>query len=182
MGELSSASYYFCDRKSSCPENPANGISWEDAQEFIRELNRREGVTVYRLPTEAEWEYAARAGTQTVYHFGDDEAQTRDEAQVREVYAYCRAGSHLDLVGKKLPNAWGLHDMHGSAWEWVQDWYGDYPRGAVIDPRGPNTGVKRVVRGGSWWSTPRSCRAANRRSDTPGNRYVNLGFRLARTP
>ena len=180
MGEIPSASFYFCRRKSSCPENPANGISWNDAQEFIRELNRREGVTVYRLPTEAEWEYAARAGTQTVYHFGDD------EAQVREAYASCDENySYSSLkpsVGERLPNAWGLHDMHGSVWEWVQDWYGDYPRGAVIDPRGPNTGVKRVVRGGSRSSAPRSCRAANRRSDTQGNRYMNLGFRLARTP
>ena len=155
---------------------PVEGVSWEDAQGFIAELNRREGVSVYRLPTEAEWEYAARAGTQAAYHFGD--------AANRLEYGWYDENSRnrTHPVGQKQPNGWGLFDMHGNVWEWVHDWYGDYPGGAVTDPRGPETGVGRIRRGGAWSSGARYCRAANRHGFAPVNRYNGLGFRLARTP
>ena len=165
-------------RFSDCGGNcPVERVSWEDAQEFIAALNRQEGVTVYRLPTEAEWEYAARAGTRTAYSFGDDAAH---------LGAYAWYGDNTDFephpVGQKRPNGWGLHDMHGNVWEWVADRYGAYPRDAVTDPRGANSGAARVYRGGGWSDTARVCRVAPRLRDSPGYRFFDLGFRLARTP
>lgn len=156
---------------------PVEWVSWEDTQEFIAALNRQEGVNVYRLPTEAEWEYAARAGTRTAYYFGDDAAQLGAYA-----WYFDNADRTIHTVGQKRPNVWGLHDMHGNVQEWVADWYGEYPRGAVTDPRGPNTGTRRVLRGGGWFSLARLCRAADRGWDSPGYRSNGLGFRLARTP
>ncbi|MCE2486014.1 MAG: formylglycine-generating enzyme family protein [Desulfurellaceae bacterium] len=156
---------------------PVENVSWEDTQAFIAALNRQEGVEKYRLPTEAEWEYAARAGTQTAYHFGDDASQ---------LGAYAWYGDNVDYenlihpVGQKRPNAWGLYDMHGNVQEWVQDWYGGYPHGAVTDPRGPSSGARRVDRGGSWFNSARQCRAADRGDSSPGYRNGDLGFRLAR--
>ena len=140
-------------------------------------LNRNEGVNMYRLPTEAEWEYAVRAGTRTAYSFGDDASQLG-------VHAWYGANSDSKThpVGQKQPNGWGLFDMHGNVWEWVADWYGDYPHGAVTDPRGPRSGALRVYRGGSWLNGARYCRAANRYGGSPGLRNYLLGFRLARTP
>ena len=162
---------------SNCgPTCPVERVSWGDVQEFIAELNQREGVEMYRLPTEAEWEYAARAGTQTPYHSGS-------AARDLDLYAWYGAwfgGTHP--VGQKRPNEWGLYDMHGNVQEWVQDWYSAYPRGAVTDPRGPRTGASRVNRGGGCYSLARYCRAASRSGDAPGYRFRTLGFRLARTP
>ena len=159
---------------SDCGGNcPVERVSWEDAQEFIAALNRQEGVNVYRLPTEAEWEYAARAGTRTTYHLW--------------AYAWYRSNSNVGIcthpVGQKMPNRWGLYDMLGNVWEWTADWYGPYTTGSVTDPRGPSTGARRVYRGGSLSSFANDCRAA-RRSDAarPGGRGRDLGFRLARTP
>ena len=163
---------------SNCGRNcPVEAVSWEDAQGFIEELNLREGVAVYRLPTEAEWEYAARRGTQTAYHFGNAANRLGE-------YGWYdgNSGGRTHPVGQKRPNTWGLYDMHGNVLEWVADWYGDYPRGSVTDPRGPSSGATRVHRGGSWGSNARYCRVANRGRNSPGNRYYYLGFRLARTP
>ena len=156
---------------------PVERVSWEDVQEFIAALNRQEGVTVYRLPTEAEWEYAARAGTQTVYHFGNAANRLGQYGWYED-----NSGGRTHPVGQKRPNAWGLFDMHGNVWEWVHDWYGTYPRGAVTDPRGPSSGVRRALRGGSYHYPARACRAATRGSRLPGIRTHNIGFRLARTP
>ena len=163
---------------SGCGSNcPVENVSWEDAQEFIVRLNRNEGVNMYRLPTEAEWEYAARAGTQTAYHFGDDADQLG-------AYAWYNENSDREThpVGQKQPNGWGLYDMLGNVWEWTAGWYGPYSAGSVTDPRGPSTGARRVARGGSWSYYARYCRAANRSRDSPGFRNISLGFRLARTP
>lgn len=128
------------------PNNPVT-VSWNDAQEFIGRLNQKEGAARYRLPSEAEWEYAARAGTTTAYSFGNDERQLGQYAWHGEDFA---TGS-MHPVGTKRPNPWGLHDMHGNVWEWVQDWYSDSygSNRAVTDPKGPSSGTHRVVRGGS---------------------------------
>ena len=179
---------------TGCSNCPVSWISWADAQAFIAALNRREGVETYRLPTEAEWEYAARAGTQTAYHFGDAAGELDHYAWYGEMLLF--GGDHP--VGQKRPNAWGLYDMHGNVWEWVADWKGQYPQGPVTDPRGPSTGVFRVIRGGSWNNSARLCRVANRnrgatgtthfyRGDQSGNLLQGNdpswhGFRLARTP
>ena len=145
-------------------------ISWEDVQEFIGKLNARSGGRPYRLPTEAEWEYAARAGT-TEERYGDlDEIAWYDS----------NSGGTTHRVGEKAPNAWGLHDMLGNVWEWVQDWYGSYPGGSVTDPTGPGSGSFRVRRGGSWGLHARTCRSADRSRNSPGDRFYDLGFRLLR--
>ncbi|MCP4701124.1 MAG: formylglycine-generating enzyme family protein, partial [Gammaproteobacteria bacterium] len=130
----------------------------------------------YRLPAEAGWEYASRAGRETAYFFGDDEKQLGD-------YAWHSENSERNThpVGEKKPNAWGLHDVYGNVLEWVHDWYGAYPKESQENPKGPETGSDRVVRGGSWDYSARDCRSAVRggRSD-PGLRVSDLGFRLAR--
>ena len=150
---------------------PVERVSWDDVQGFIGRLNSLEGEARYRLPTEAEWEYAARAGTTADRYAGDlDAIAWYDE----------NSGGRPQPVGQKAPNAWGLHDMLGNVNEWVQDWYGDYPGGAVTDPGGPGSGSYRVVRGGSWFSFARSCRAPYRLIISPGYRINRLGFRLLR--
>ena len=127
-------------------------VSWDDVQEFIRRLNATVGEERYRLPTEAEWEYAARAGTS-----GDRYGNLGAIAWYED-----NSGDRTHPVGRKAPNAWGLYDMLGNVWEWVEDWYGDYPGGAVTDPAGPVSGSKRVSRGGSWYDSARYCRASYR--------------------
>ena len=160
------------------PNNPAT-VSWNDAQEFIRRLNEKEGHNRYRLPTEAEWEYAARAGTITAYSFGDDANELGRYAWYGEDFT---SGS-THPVGRKDANPWGLHDMHGNVWEWVQDWYGEhyYADSPARDPQGPPTGAKRVVRGGSWHRSATSWRSAFRRQYDPDYRGISIGFRLAFT-
>lgn len=159
------------------PDHPAT-VSWNDAQAFILRLNEKEGHARYRLPTEAEWEYAARAGTTTAYSFGDDVRQLGRHAWFGEDFA--TGATHP--VGQKLPNPWGLHDVHGNVWEWVQDRYADrYPSAAlVVDPTGPSSGPQRVVRGGSWHETSTSWRSAARKPYDPDYRGISIGFRLVR--
>lgn len=161
---------------------PVEQVSWRDVQDFIRRLNFREQGGTYRLPTEAEWEYAARANSTTAYCFGDEERQL-------EQYAwYSKNSGHTTLpVGQLQPNAWGLYDMHGNVWEWVQDWYDHtaYQRRATagvtaVDPLGPARGSNRVVRGGSWSGVASYCRAADRGLADPSHRFDSLGFRLLR--
>lgn len=158
------------------PDHPAT-VSWNDAQAFIARLNLREGHQRYRLPTEAEWEYAARAGTTTRYSFGDESSRLRTYAWFGEDFA---TGS-THAVGQKLPNPWGLNDMHGNVWEWVQDWFdeGYYAASPAVDPAGPATGSARVVRGGSWHVTSGSWRSAVRKPYPPDYRGISIGFRLA---
>jgi formylglycine-generating enzyme required for sulfatase activity len=158
------------------PRLPVENVSWNDVQEFIQKLNAKEGGTRYRLPTEAEWEYAARAGTTTAYSFGNDAGQLGEYA-----WYGANSGSKTHLVGQKKPNAWGLYDMHGNVWEWVEDWYGPYTAGAAVDPAGPSSGSYRVHRGGSWLYFARNCRSADRGNGAPGGRDGGLGFRLLRT-
>ena len=153
---------------------PVTDVSWNDCQEFIKKLNKKTDGG-YRLPTESEWEYACRAGTTTAYSFGDK--ITPKDANYSD--------SKIDkpvAVGSYKPNAFGLYDMHGNVWEWCENWYGDYPAGAVTDPKGPATGKYRVLRGGSFDYYVSEARSSNRVNLTPSNRLFDFGFRLARTP
>ncbi|WP_211364168.1 formylglycine-generating enzyme family protein [Propionivibrio limicola] len=163
------------------PDNPAT-VSWNDAQEFITRLNQKEGHARYRLPTEAEWEYAARAGTTTPYSFGPDARNLSRYAWFDEDF---ETGS-THAVGQKEPNAWGLYDMHGNVWEWTQDGYGEryYAESPAADPTGPTTRSGNwgcVVRGGSWHVSGNGWRSASRRHYAPDYRGISVGFRLART-
>ena len=166
---------------------------------YCRKLTERERAAdrlpagyAYTLPSEAQWEYACRAGTTTVYHWGDrfetgkcnveNDPGSRDDANVA---IFKRRGLPTDStvpVGSFEANAWGLHDMHGNVWEWCSDWYGDYPNGNVTDPTGPTSGSYRVRRGGSWVNTATSARSAYRVWNSPGVRIHSLGFRVALTP
>jgi formylglycine-generating enzyme required for sulfatase activity len=157
---------------SGNPDNPVERVSWNDCQEFITKLNQT-GQGTFRLPTEAEWEYACRAGTTERYYWGDDP----DYSFIKEYAWYSGNNSPYGTkeVGTRLPNRWGLFDMSGNVWEWCQDWYGPYPTP-------PNPGVYRVLRGGSGHSYSSICRSANRSWNDPNNRHYNSGFRLCRTP
>ena len=166
------------------PNFPVTKVSWEDCQEFIKKLNTKTNGD-YRLPTEAEWEYACRAGTRTAYSFGNE--ITRGNANFGEPFTPPNDQSSNDIqsgikpVGTYMPNAFGLYDMHGNVWEWCEDWFGEYPAGSVTDPKGPSEGEKRVLRGGSFNFKVSKTRSAYRDSITPTYRYNNNGFRLART-
>ncbi|MCP4697235.1 MAG: formylglycine-generating enzyme family protein [Gammaproteobacteria bacterium] len=154
--------------------HPVVCISWNDAAAYCDWLCKRTGEN-YRLPTEAEWEYACRAGSETAYCFGDDEKEIGDYAWHLE-----NSAGNTHPVGEKKPNAWGLYDVHGNVLEWVYDWYGPYPEEAQTDPKGPETGPARVIRGGSWFNSPRGVRSADRSGDDPGDRLDDVGFRPVR--
>jgi formylglycine-generating enzyme required for sulfatase activity len=163
--------------KDSGPDAPVEKVSWKDAQTFIQELNRSENEALYRLPTEAEWECACRAGTPTKYFFGNDPKDLKEYGWYEE-----NSGSKTHPVGQLKPNPWGLFDMYGNVWEWCQDWYGEYPVGCAIDSMGPKSGEIRVIRSGSWLHLSRDCRSAYRDGVEPGARRNYLGFRLVRLP
>ena len=153
-------------------DRPVEKVSWNDAQAFIEKLNAQNDGYRYRLPTEAEWEYAARAGTKTAYSFGDN-------ASLLGEYAWYdgNSGNETHAVASKKPNAWGLYDMHGNVWELVEDYYtASLGTSSVTDPKGPSSGDYRVIRGGSW-----DCYARNLRSIIdPGIAGSRLGLRLSR--
>jgi formylglycine-generating enzyme required for sulfatase activity len=157
--------------------NPVERVSWDDATEFCKKLSAEEGKT-YRLPTEAEWEYACRAGTTTKFSFGDDASQLGNYAWFRD-----NSGRKTHPVGQKKPNSWGLYDMHGNVWEWCQDWSGRIWEGSATDPTGPNLGSFRVNRGGSLYENAEICRSAFRWFLPPGGRgEPPVGFRIACVP
>ncbi len=165
------------------PQRAVDRVNWNDAVEFCRRLSSFEAKRltrrVYRLPTEAEWEYACRAGTTTTWYSGDNEAGLIDVAWYRRNAG--RGGPRP--VGQKKPNAWGLHDMHGNVWEWCQDWWGAnyYKTSPSEDPMGPRSGSNRVIRGGCFWLSASSSRSAFRNSSDPGRNGDRLGFRLVIT-
>ncbi|MDA0746406.1 MAG: SUMF1/EgtB/PvdO family nonheme iron enzyme [bacterium] len=161
------------------PDNPAVYISWNDAQEFVHKLNVAEGDSLYRLPTEAEWEYACRAGTTTRWSFGENETLLSDHAWYFD-NAWNREEQYVHTAGIKKPSAWGLYDMHGNAWEWCQDWYGLYSDDAFTDPQGPPSGPGRIVRSGAFSFFSRYTRSAYRSYFSPDLRSFDLGFRLLR--
>jgi len=181
---------------------PVERVTWYDAVEFCNKLSERESLTPtytitdrfptsgypiasatvtvnwdangYRLPTEAEWEYACRAGTTTAYNTGDTISDNTG-------WYYSNSNNRTHEVGLKPPNAWGLHDMHGNVWEWCWDWYGSYESGAQTDPRGAASGNYRVLRGGSWYDDAQDLRSAFRYSyDNPNGRNSSIGFRVVR--
>jgi len=161
----------FKDAGDKCP---VEKICWDEAQQFIEKLNKMEGTDKYRFPTEAEWEYACRAGGAERFCFGDEEGKLGEYAWYRG-----NSGKRTHPVGNKKANAWGLYDMHGNVWEWCQDCYGDYPAGPVTDPKGSPSCEFRVSRGGSWFDNASDIRSAHRGWGWPSNRVNNLGFRLA---
>jgi formylglycine-generating enzyme required for sulfatase activity len=175
---------------------PVVDVTWNDVTAFCKWLSDTEHKT-YRLPTEAEWEYAARAGTTTRYWSGDDPESLTHIANIadfsffkmyptyypREKTLSGTDGYHLPApIGHFPPNAFGLHDVHGNVWEWTADWYDEnyYSVSPTDDPKGPSTGHQRVRRGGAWHSAPLYCRVSFRNYNTPQSRYPNLGFRVVR--
>jgi len=159
------------------PKNPVESVTWDAAQEFMRKLSQKENLT-YRLPTEAEWEYACRAGTTTEYYWGDDAG----DRQIGDYAWYDgNSGGTTHPVGQKKPNAWGLYDMSGNVWEWCEDWSSAYPADKeAVDPIGAAGGSERVIRGGSWDLYALGCRSALRGGSSPSYRFYALGFRLVR--
>jgi formylglycine-generating enzyme required for sulfatase activity len=162
-------------------------VNWHDATNYCgaftqreREAGRIATNSVYRLPTEAEWEYACRGWTSTRFSHGDDPGYTN-----LTHYAWYdeKNGGMTHPVGQKLPNPWGLHDMHGNVWEWCQDWWSDsLPGGIAVDPQGPGTGSLRLIRGGNWIDYARNCRSAFRDNFDPDFRGNFIGFRVLLAP
>jgi len=166
-------------------KRPVEMVSWDDVQTFLAELNRRVLGMNARLPTEAEWEYGCRAGTPTPFSFGEDIIPEQVNYDGNYPYRGSRKGLYRGETVEvaSLPaNPWGLYEMHGNVWEWCADWYGEYPPGTAVDPAGPETGGRRVLRGGSWISFGRYLRSACRYRLDPGDRYGIIGFRLALGP
>jgi formylglycine-generating enzyme required for sulfatase activity len=181
--------------KQSGTRAPVEQVSWLDAVMYCNKLSETErlracykiegnevtmlGGTGYRLPTEAEWEYACRAGTTTKFAFGDDEAGLGDVA-----WFYENSRSQTSAVGEKMPNPFGLHDMHGNVWEWCWDGYGEFYYGSAVavDPTGLPGGSIRAIRGGCWFTTAQHCRAACREGYPPNRRADVAGFRVLRSP
>ncbi len=162
-----------------CGDNcPVEQVSWDDAQTFIRKLNENEGTSKYRLPTEAEWEYAARAGTTTAYSFGDDKNQLGQYAWYED-----NSGKKSHPVGQLKPNPWGLYDIHGNVMEWCHDAYGDtyYANSPSTDPKGASSGSERAMRGCSWIASASLCTSANRDNGRPNHHFSIVGLRLVRS-
>ena len=179
---------------------PVEKVSWEDGRRFLRKVNALAVGGGFRLPSEAEWEYACRAGTETAFCWGDSLDPSMANFDGSYPYGEGEQGTYREKttrVGQFRPNAWGLYDMHGNVWEWCQDWYGEYPVGeypvgaswaypiypvgAVTDPAGAASGSHRVLRGGSWNNSAGHCRSARRDGNAPSYRNNDLGFRVARS-
>ena len=158
---------------------PVEKVSWNNCQKFIKELNQLDWGKGYRLPTEAEWEYACRAGTNTNYYSGNNESDL-----TRVGWYQGNSGKRTHPVGQKSPNSWGLFDMHGNVWEWVEDyWHSDYTGAPTNgDPWLSPTSSSRVLRGGSWLLSAGHCRSANRYGSIPSLTSYGFGFRIVFSP
>ncbi len=157
---------------------PVEQVSWIEAQSFCKQLSERiaeqeSAAFEFRLPKELEWEYACRAGSKTLFSFGDDEGQLQHFG-----WSSRNSAGSPHPVGAKHPNPWGFHDMHGNVWEWCDDWSSDFTKAVISDLKGPSERTDRVIRGGSWSNGPTSCRSAMRNWYQPTIRYDNLGFRV----
>jgi formylglycine-generating enzyme required for sulfatase activity len=191
----SNPSYFF-----DCDDCPVERVSWRDVVEYCNTLSLLDGRQVayeingtkvtwlpgtngYRLPTDAEWEYACRAGTSTAFHNGEITNGWCDDPNLDLIAWYCGVDDpkQTSVVAQKQPNAWGLYDMTGNVQEWCWDWYQDHLSGPVIDPQGPETGYCRVWRGGRWSGTSPYCRSASRTSSRPWDSHGYRGFRIARS-
>ena len=165
-------------------DRPVENVSWSDTLTFIRTLNQLENTSTYRLPTEAEWEYACRAGAQTSFPTGP--SLSTDQANFDGNYLY--SGYEKGVfrrrtvkAGKFLPNKWGFYDMSGNVWEWCQDYYGPYSSKPETNPGGLSSGLFRVLRGGSWYYDIQSCRCASRHKADPSKQSIVIGFRVAKS-
>jgi len=158
---------------------PVENVSWEDTQSFISVINALNEGT-YRLPTEAEWEYACRAGSSTAFANGDiTQTQCEIDPSLNVMGWYCGNSNYqTHPAAQKQANPWGLYDMHGNVWEWCLDWSENYPEGSVTDPTGPQTGLYKVARGGSYGDHARGCRSAERNCQWPTHTHARYGFRL----
>ena len=158
-------------------QNPVESVSWNDCQEFVSRLNSLTGMT-FRLPTEAEWEYAARGGKKSLHYKYSGSDNIGNVA-----WYWDNSGSVMThAVGTKSPNELGIYDMSGNVWEWCSDWYGGYSAGAQTNPQGPSSGSRRVLRGGGCYSRARRCRVSNRDSRGPDDSYYSYGLRLVLVP
>ena len=168
---------------ASGPEHPVQNVSWDDCQSFCERLNRMVAGGSFRLPTEREWEYGCRAGTRTVYWWGDSCNGTECNCDGDYPYGTDVKGPDLGSttpVTAYVANPWGLYNVHGNVWDWCSDWKGEYPLVRRAHPRGPATGTRRVVRGGSRSNPPSFCRSAKRGGGPPDFESFNYGFRCAR--
>jgi formylglycine-generating enzyme required for sulfatase activity len=169
------------------PNRPVEQVTWVEATNYCAALTQQERAaeriatnSVYRLPTEAEWEYACRGWTSDRrFSYGDDPGYTN---LTNYAWYSDNSGSTTHPVGQKLPNPWGLYDMHGNIYQWCQDWVGAYPGGVALDPQGPATGTMRVYRGGCWVSGGDDCRSAFRYYSIPDGRSLYVGFRVVLAP
>jgi uncharacterized protein (TIGR02996 family) len=165
-------------------EHPVDQVSWRDCQEFCVQLETDTGLG-FRLPTEAEWEYACRAGTTTPFSFGPTITPDQANYDGNHIYPGGHPGMyHMETVPVRSypPNAWGLYEMHGNAYDWCEDWYAPYPGGTQTDPIGPPAGDARILRGGCWFIYPHICRSAYRRRSIPGDRQYYFSCRVVYCP
>jgi formylglycine-generating enzyme required for sulfatase activity len=165
---------------------PVESVSWYDTTDYCAQFTQQERAagripnnSAYRLPTEAEWEYACRAWTSTRFSYGDDPGYTNLTSYG---WYYDNSGGMTHPVGQKLPNPWELYDMQGNLEEWCQDWYGPYLGGNATDPQGPATGSLKILRGGFWGDNARNCRSAFRNNHEPDAMHYHIGIRLLLAP
>jgi len=169
-----------CTPKVKQDNHPVSCVSWEDAQSFIQRLNAEENGNPYRLPTEAEWEFATRCGTTGPYSKDGVSVSDSSLASANIAWFDENSNSRTNPVAQLEANKCGLHDVHGNVWEWVEDAYQENYPNQEVDPK-VTSGSDRVLRGGGWFSVARSCRSADRSGDSASDRGINLGFRLLRT-
>ena len=163
------------------PNYPVVSVSYLDIERFLKRLNELSGQYHFRLPTEAEWEYACRAGTTTPFAFGSrlDDSMANFNAEIPSEYSSIgKFLEHPTPVASFAPNPWGLYDMHGNVWEWVSDWHASYSMKELTDPKGPNSGKEKIIRGGSWYFGAENAKSSYRKTHAPDLWGFSIGFRI----